>query len=84
MTSVSTLWTLPGDDVVSVTYRRIELNRDGGSHPLTHVPLDFDNVELRYSRALGIGRVSLGAGFDSDRPEGGSEVRGYLSWQQGF
>jgi hypothetical protein len=65
-------------DVLSLTFRRIELNRDGGSHAISEVPLEFDNVELRYSRRLGAGKISAGAGYDNSR------ATGFVTWQQGF
>ena len=63
-------------------------NRDGtGRHAISAVPLDLDNVELRYSRGLGAGRVSFGMGYDdyaastTDTP---SRFHGFAVWQQGF
>jgi hypothetical protein len=73
-------------DFFSVTLRRVELNRDGGSHSISGVPLDVDNVELRYSRGLGAGTVSVGLGYESSamRANSSSGARGFMSWQQGF
>jgi hypothetical protein len=78
--------TLSGGDVLTVNLRRLEVNRDGGPHPLTATPVDGDNVELRYSRAVGAGRVSLGIGYDDIALPGGtsSGVQGFATWQQGF
>jgi len=75
----------PGGDVVSFLARKVELNRDGtGEHTISDVPLDLYNVELRYSRSFGVGRLSLGAGYDDSPAASGSDVRGFLTWQQGF
>jgi hypothetical protein len=80
------LATLANGDFISVTLRRMELNRDGGDHAVTNVPLDVDNVELRYSRALWAGKVSLGLGFEDPATRSGtsSGVHGFVIWQQGF
>ena len=50
------------------------------------MPLDLDNVELRYSKSFAIGKVSIGLRYgDLSTPdESGSDVSGSLSWQQGF
>jgi len=71
---------------VSLTLRRLELNRDGGDHAITEVPLDVDNVELRLSRALGAGKVSIGIGYEdpATRADSSSGAHGFLNWQQGF
>jgi hypothetical protein len=86
MFSVAGILTRPGGDTLSLTVRRVELNIDGGPHPISEVPLDLDNVELRYSRALGFGSVTVGIGGDSGQiPAGsGADLRGFLTWQQGF
>jgi hypothetical protein len=85
-TSLGAILTRPNGDVASLTIRRVELNRDGGEHVITPVPLEYDNVELRYSREFGFGRVtaSLGAGDKSIPGDPESGVRGFVSWQQGF
>ncbi|HEY6123364.1 MAG TPA: capsule assembly Wzi family protein [Steroidobacteraceae bacterium] len=76
----------PGGDVLSVTVRRVEINRNGGFHAISEAPLDLDNVELRYSRTFDIGKFSVGAGYDhrSQAAESDSEARGFVTWQQGF
>jgi hypothetical protein len=86
MYSLAGLLTRPNGDVLSMTLRKVELNRDGGEHAISDTPLDLDNVELRYSRVIGFGRVSFGAGFDDHgAPAGsGADVRGFLTWQQGY
>jgi hypothetical protein len=87
MFSVAALLTRANGDVLSVELRRAKLNRDGsGTHAISEVPADLDNVELRYSREFGIGKVSVGLGYDdrSSPAESASDVRGYLRWQQGF
>jgi Capsule assembly protein Wzi len=84
--SLAGLVNRPNGDVLSVLLRRLEINRDGGPHAISAVPLDLDNVELRYSRVFGFGKVSVGLGYD-DRTstlDSGTSVRGFLTWQQGF
>jgi hypothetical protein len=73
-------------DTLSVALRYVELNRDGGEHALTVVPLDADNVELRYSRALGAGKISVGIGYldPAISADSSSRVHGFAVWQQGF
>jgi hypothetical protein len=68
------------------TLRRIELNRDGGQHTISEVPIDLDNVELRYSRMFGSGKVAIGLGFDDGDLTVRSDAiaRGFVTWQQGF
>jgi hypothetical protein len=84
--SLGMLLTRPNGDLVSVTLKRAELNRDGGSHAISDVPVDLDNVELRYSRGLGAGKISAGIGFEDPalRPDSSSRVHGFVTWQQGF
>jgi hypothetical protein len=73
-------------DVISVSVRRTELNRDGGPHAISDVPMDVDNVELRYSRGVGAGKISVGIGYEDPPtgPGGSSRVHGFATWQQGF
>jgi hypothetical protein len=87
MFTLAGLLTRDNGDVLSVVLRRAKLNRDGtGTHAISEVPADLDNVELRYSRVFGFGKVSLGLGYDdmSSTVESSSDFRAYLSWQQGF
>jgi hypothetical protein len=86
MYTLGGIFTLVRGDVVSLTLRRVELNRDGGPHSISDVPLALDNVELRYSRGVGAGRISLGIGYQDpvDSTESSSPVNGFASWQQGF
>jgi len=86
MYSLGALLTRTRGDVLSLTLRRVELNRDGGSHAISEAPLDLDNVELRYARPVATGKVIAGLGYDNTRapPGSGSVLRGYLIWQQGF
>ena len=87
MFSVAGLLTRPNGDVLSVELRHAQINRDGtGTHAISSVPTDLDNVELRYSKVFGIGKVSIGLGYDdwSVPDAGDTDVRGYLRWQQGF
>jgi len=92
MDNDSRVYTLAGiltrenGDVVSLTARRVELNRDGGAHAISDVPLDLDNVELRYSRGLGAGKISVGIGYQDPviSQESSSRVHGFAIWQKGF
>jgi hypothetical protein len=92
MDNDSRMYTLAGllnranGDVISLTMRRIELNRDGGEHAISDVPLDLDNVELRYSRGLGDGTVSVGMGYGDpvNSTASSSRAHGFAIWQQGF
>ncbi|HET9475002.1 MAG TPA: capsule assembly Wzi family protein [Steroidobacteraceae bacterium] len=85
MYTLGGLLTRANGDVLSVTLRRVELNRDGGGHAISDVPVDLDNVELRYSRGLGAGKISAGIGYADSaiRPEA-SSLHGFVDWQQGF
>jgi len=84
--TVSGLLNMSNGDFVSVTLRRVQINRNGGMHSISEVPLDIDNVELRYSRGLGAGKISVGAGYEdpSSRPDESSGVRGFVTWQRGY
>jgi hypothetical protein len=86
MYTLAGLMTLANGDFMSVTVRRTEINRDGGEHAISEVPLDVDNVELRYSRGFGAGTVSAGMGYEDPvtRPDSSSRVHGFVTWQQGF
>ncbi len=86
MYSVGGLLTRSSGDSLGVTYRRVRLNRDGGEHAISAVPLDLDNVELRYSRVLGAGQISAGLGYGDPGNEtiSTSRVHGFVTWQQGF
>jgi hypothetical protein len=80
--------TLTSSDggVLSITLRKVDLNRDGGDHPISNVRLDLGDVELRYSRVFGAGRVGLGIGYQDPAitAESASRVHGFAFWQQGF
>lgn len=86
MVSASALLTRADDSVAGLTLRRIDLNRGGGANLISGVPLTVDDVELRYSRPLGSGRVSLGVGYQhaNESSDLESGARGFLNWQQGF
>jgi hypothetical protein len=87
MISVGGLLTRSNGDVLSIRIRHAELNRDGSAtHAISEAPADLDNVELRYSKVLRLGKVSVGLGYDdrSTPATPASDVRGDLSWQQGF
>jgi hypothetical protein len=78
--------TLSNGDFVSLALRRMQINRDGGEHAISEVPLAVDNVELRYSRGVGPGSISAGMGYEdpATRPNSSSGVHAFVSWQQGF
>jgi hypothetical protein len=86
MFTLAGILTRDGGDTLSVSLRRVQLNRDGGDHAITDVPLDVDNVELRYSRGLGAGKISAGIGYETPPLMAGSSARlhGFVSWQQGY
>lgn len=73
-------------DVLSLTLRRFEINRDGGPHAISEVPRQGEDVELRYLRGVGSGRIVAGLGYQSSglAPDPGTRLRGYVTWQQGF
>jgi hypothetical protein len=77
---------LENGDFVSVSLRRLKINRDGGDHSISDVPLDVDNVELRYSRGLWGGKVSVGMGYEdpATRPDATSGLHGFVTWEQGI
>jgi capsule assembly protein Wzi len=72
-------------DSFGLIVRRVNINRDGGQHTISEVPRKLDNVSLRYSRAFGFGKVTIGLGLDDgdEIPRSGS-TQGYVTWQQGF
>lgn len=86
MYSVAGLLNRPNGDTISVAARRVELNRNGGSHAISDAPLSVDDVELRYSRQLGAGKLNVGLGFEEPAMDStsSSRVRGFVVWQQGF
>jgi hypothetical protein len=86
MYSLGGILTRADGDTVSVTLRKVELNRDGGVHAISDVPVDLHNVELHYSRILGTGSAAVGIGYDDHTltAESRTDVRGFLTWQQGF
>jgi hypothetical protein len=92
MDNDSRMYTLAGvltrvnGDLVSLTVRRAEINRDGEEHAISDTPVDVDNVELRYSRGFGAGKVSVGIGYEDPAigPDSSLTVHGFVIWQQGF
>jgi hypothetical protein len=75
----------PNGETYGLTLRKVAVNRDGGPHAISPVPLDLRNVELRHSRPLGAGRLDAGVGFeDSTSAAFDSKVSGFLTWSQGF
>ncbi len=80
------LLTRSNGDTLSLQVRRVQLNRNGGDHAISDVPLDVDNVQLRYSRGFGAGNISAGIGYE-DPPltaDSSSRVHGFVTWLQGF
>ena len=71
---------------LSLALRRLKINRNGGQHTISEVPLAIDNVELRYSRGFGDGKLSVGVGYENPptRPDTSSRAHGFVTWQQGF
>lgn len=86
MFTLAGLLTRENGDVLSVSVRRVDVNRDGGPHAISGAPVDLYNVELRYSRVLSIGRISAGIGYqDADvGADSSSRVHAFATWQQGF
>jgi hypothetical protein len=86
MYSLGAILNREGGDSLSIRVRRVELNRDGGSHAISTVPLDLENVELRYQRAFGVGTLAVGVGYDDESgpATATSRARGFLTWHQGF
>jgi hypothetical protein len=86
MYSLAAILTRSRGDSVSIQLRKVEINADGGPHAISEVPADLNNVELRYSRALGIGSFTVGLGYDDEHLPVDSDagVRGFVTWQQGF
>jgi hypothetical protein len=88
MYSLGASLTMRSGSSVNALFRRVEINRDGGAHAISEVPLDLDNVELTYSRMFGITKISAGLGYDRRDAEAavnrGPGVRGFVVWQQGF
>ena len=86
MFTLAALLNRGNGDAWSLSVRRVDLNRDGGDHAISDVPVDVNNVELRYSRELGAGMISAGIGYEDPAltAEASSRVHGFVSWQQGF
>jgi len=85
MYSLGTSLVRASGESFGLTIRRVEINRDGGQHTISEVPVEVDNVSLRYSRNFGSGRMTIGVGLDDgDEAPVGDSAHGYLSWQQGF
>jgi hypothetical protein len=84
--TIAALVNFTNGNVATLTLRRFEINRNGGEHAISSVPLDLDNVELRFSRGLWAGTVSIGLGYEDPaaRPDSSSGVHGFVTWQQGF
>jgi hypothetical protein len=86
MTSFGVVLARPNGDVGSLLVRQTDLNRNGGVHSLSVVPVTVKNVELQYSRTFDFGQITVGLGAD-DRGYGAEDsarMRGFVRWQQGF
>jgi hypothetical protein len=86
MYTVAGMLSRENGDFFSLTLRRAEINRDGGEHAISEVPQDVDNVELRYSRGVGAGKISVGLGYGNPTAgqDSSGDFHGFLVWQQGF
>ncbi len=86
MTSFAGLLVRPDGDSFGITLRRTQVNRDGGPHAISEVPLTVDNVELRYSRSLELAKLTIGVGVDDHKASTGAglDMRGFVIWRQGF
>jgi hypothetical protein len=84
--TLAMLVTLNNGDFLGISLRRLNINRDGGPHAISEVPMDVDNVELRYSRDFGSGSISVGVGHEDPptRADSASMIHGFVTWQQGF
>jgi hypothetical protein len=86
MLTVAALFHRPDGELFSLQARDIDSNRDGGEHVNGPVPMEIRDVELRYSREFGIGRVSIGAGWEERTTllDSSADFRGFVTWQQGL
>ena len=86
MYSIAALFIRENGDALALTVRRVELNRDGGSHAISTMPADLDDVELRASREFRAGKLRFGLGYENIREttNSGSGLRAFLNWQQGY
>ena len=86
MFSVAALLNRVNGDVFGVTLRRAQINRDGGPHAISDMPVELKSVELRYSRRLGAGKVGVGIGYTDPAvsADSSSGVQGFAVWQHGF
>jgi hypothetical protein len=86
MWSLGALYTTASGTTIEALVRMADLNRDGGDHAIIGSPADLNNVEFRYSRVFGFGKMTVGLAYDDlsgpSRPDNRS--RGFVSWQQGF
>ncbi len=86
MYSVGAFLTRDNGDSFGLTARRMELNRDGGSHTISSVPVDVGDVELRASRSFRVGKLSVGMGHEKtdETTSSTSSLRVFVNWQQGY
>jgi hypothetical protein len=75
-----------GGDTASITLRHVEFNRDGtGLHAFSGVPIDLDDVELRYSHLFRFGKLGVGVGYgQTDAGSVPAGARAFVTMQQGF
>jgi hypothetical protein len=78
MTSAAALLVRPDGDVLGLTVRKLEINRDGGPHSISLTPDDLMDVEFRFTRQFDFGMVAVGLGHDE------KDARAFLTWRQGF
>ena len=86
MYSFSAMLTRDDGDHFSLTAKRVKLNRDGGIHKISAIPIDVDDVELRARHSFGLSEISVGLGYEAggETLGSGSGLRAFLSWQQGY
>lgn len=89
--SLGVLWVQPSGTNLSLTARRLELNRDGAPDPQHATsPLgsaELDQYELQWTAPRFDGTVTLGVGYDAvsfGSPAGGSGLRGFLRYRRGL
>ncbi|MDF3021588.1 MAG: hypothetical protein K0Q92_2891 [Steroidobacteraceae bacterium] len=84
--SLGALFMRDNGDSLSLLFRHVELNRDGGQHSISTLPREVDNVELRLSGARRFGKIGLGLGYGDPRRDSADDsgMHAFVTWQQGF
>jgi hypothetical protein len=85
--SANLLLTRSNGDVAGIHLRKAGLNRDGSAvNAITREPENVRNVELRYSRALSAGKLTVSVAYDQSESDSyaSSDFHGFVSWQQGL